>query len=90
MTRLFIRHETLYTYEYPVAFGPHRLLVRPRDSHATRLVDASLQLFPPGDTRWVYDAMSNCVCLYSPQGERRGTQRSSAKLTIDLSLPAAS
>jgi transglutaminase-like putative cysteine protease len=69
MTRLLIRHETLYSYERPVAFSSHRLLLRPRDSHATRLVDASLQLFPSGETRWVYDALSNCVCLFSPRGE---------------------
>ena len=41
MTCLTIRHETLYSYERPVGFSPHRLLVRPRDSHATRIVEAS-------------------------------------------------
>ena len=69
MTRLSIRHETLYRYGQAVGFGPHRLMVRPRDSHADRLVEASLELWPPGDTRWVYDAMGNCLCLYHPQGE---------------------
>jgi hypothetical protein len=37
MTRFNIRHETRYDYDRPVRFGPHRLLVRPRDSHAIRL-----------------------------------------------------
>lgn len=67
--RLTIRHETLYEYDQPVGFGPHRLLIRPRDGHASRLVDASLELSPPGETRWVYDAMGNCVCWYAPSGE---------------------
>jgi len=71
MVRLCIRHETLYTYERPVRFSTHRLLVRPRDSHATRVVDAHLTLSPPGDTRWLYDALANSVCLYTPQGESR-------------------
>ena len=31
MTRLRIRHETFYTYEQPVSFGLHRLLLRPRE-----------------------------------------------------------
>jgi transglutaminase-like putative cysteine protease len=66
MTRLSIRHETLYRYGQPVAFGPQRLLVRPRDSHADRLVEASLELSPPGETRWVYDALGNCLCWYQP------------------------
>jgi len=69
MTRLGIRHETLYRYGQPVAFGPQRLLVRPRDSHADRLVEASLELSPPGDTRWVYDALGNCLCWYQPIGQ---------------------
>lgn len=69
MTRLSIRHETLYRYGQAVGFGPHRLMVRPRDSHADRLVEASLELWPRGDTRWVYDAMGNCLCWYQPLGE---------------------
>lgn len=68
MTRLSIRHETRYTYERPVGFGPHRLLVRPRDSHAMRLTAASLTLSPLGDTRWAYDALGNSVCFFTPQG----------------------
>jgi transglutaminase-like putative cysteine protease len=69
MTRLLIRHETVYAYERPVRFGPHRLVVRPRDSHATRVAQATLTFSPTGDTRWVYDAMGNCVCLLQPHGE---------------------
>ena len=69
MTRLSIRHETTYRYGQPVAFGPQRLMVRPRDSHAVRLVDASLELSQPGDTRWMHDALGNCICWYHPHGE---------------------
>ena len=69
MTRLSIRHETTYHYGQAVGFGPQRLMVRPRDSHADRLVEASLELFPAGETRWVYDAMGNCVCWYQPMGQ---------------------
>jgi YD repeat-containing protein len=71
MTRLRIRHETRYSYERPVAFGPHRLLVRPRDSHATRIVGASLGFSPAGETRWTYDALGNCVCRLRPLGSAR-------------------
>jgi len=71
MVRLSIRHETLYTYERPVRFATHRLLVRPRDSHAIRVVETSLTLSPPGDTRWLYDALGNSVCCFTPQGEGR-------------------
>lgn len=67
--RLNIRHETTYVYERPVAFGPHRLLVRPRDSHALRVVGARLTFSPLGSTRWIYDATGNCLCLLQPEGE---------------------
>lgn len=69
MARLAIRHETFYTYERPVAFAPHRLLLRPRDSHAIRVVAATLTVSPPGETQWQYDALGNSVCLFRPQGE---------------------
>ena len=71
MSRFSIRHETRYDYERPVSFGPHRLLVRPRDSHAIRIIEASLTLSPPGDTRWTLDALANSVCHFSPQGSAR-------------------
>lgn len=80
--RLTIRHETLYDYDQPVGFGPHRLLIRPRDSHASRLVEASLELSPPGETRWTYDAMGNCVCWYAPAGEA-SQLRIVSRLVID-------
>jgi YD repeat-containing protein len=69
VTRLSILHETRYDYAQPVSFGLHRLLLRPRDSHAIRLVKASLELAPGSDTRWVYDALGNCVCLLQPRGQ---------------------
>jgi transglutaminase-like putative cysteine protease len=71
MARISIRHETVYNYEKPVRFAAHRLLVRPRDSHAIRVVETSLTLSPPGDTRWFYDALGNSVCCFTPQGEGR-------------------
>ncbi len=69
MARLRIRHETLYTYERPVGFAAHRLLLRPRDSHAIRVVEAVMTVSPPGDTRWLYDALGNSVCCFTPAGE---------------------
>jgi YD repeat-containing protein len=71
MSRFSIRHETLYEYDRPVRFGAHRLLVRPRDSHAIRLLSAQLTLSPPGETRWTLDALGNSVCHFTPKGEAR-------------------
>jgi transglutaminase-like putative cysteine protease len=68
VARLTITHETLYRYERPVAFGLHRFLLRPRDSHAIRVNEASLIVSPQGNSRWVFDALGNCVCLFTPEG----------------------
>lgn len=69
MACLTIRHETHYAYDRPVRFAPHRLLIRPRDSHAIRVANASLAFSPAGATRWAYDALGNSVCWLTPQGE---------------------
>ena len=66
MSRLSIRHETLYAYDRPVGFGPWRLLMRPLDSHAIRVVEASLEFEPFGRTRWGYDAYGNSICWFTP------------------------
>jgi len=66
MPRLRIRHESLYSYSEPVRFGPWRLLMRPLDTHATRLISASLET-PPSELKWAYDAYGNCVCHLQPR-----------------------
>lgn len=71
MARLRIRHETIYDYPAPVTFGPWRLRMRPADGHGQRVLDARLDLTPPGPTRWTYDAYGNSVCHFTPQGASR-------------------
>jgi transglutaminase-like putative cysteine protease len=68
MSRLRIRHETVYTYDRPVGFGPWRLLMRPLDTHAIRLVEASLEMQCAGPARWTYDAYGNSICTFTPAG----------------------
>ncbi len=36
-------------------------MLRPRDSHDLRLVDAELTLSPPGEMRWMHDVFGNSV-----------------------------
>jgi transglutaminase-like putative cysteine protease len=63
MGRLAIRHETRYEYEHEVDFGEWRLMLRPTDSHALRVVSAKLEFTPAGQARWAYDAWGNSVCF---------------------------
>ena len=56
-----ITHITRYTYDRPVEFGEHRLLVRPRDGHDLRVISAHLSISPPSTLRWHFDTFGNSV-----------------------------
>jgi hypothetical protein len=57
-----IRHVTTYRYRRPVAFGEHRMMFRPRDSHDQRVIQADLRISPePTNLRFVQDAFGNNV-----------------------------
>ena len=68
MKPLTVRHATTYRYARPVGFGPHRLMLRPRDSHDLRLVRTELALSPPARLRWIHDVFGNSVGLASFAG----------------------
>ena len=38
MPLLTIHHKTEYRYAHPVAFGEHRIMLRPRDGHDLRVL----------------------------------------------------
>jgi len=64
MLVITVRHATTYRYRQPVAFGEHRMMLRPRDSHDQKLLDAKLFITPePADIRWVLDVFGNCVAI---------------------------
>ena len=61
MTSFRVRHETVYSYARPVAFGEHRLMIRPRDSHVLRLRSATLLVEPAASVRWSFDIFGNSI-----------------------------
>jgi transglutaminase-like putative cysteine protease len=62
MPSLTIRHVTTYRYQQPVTFGEHRMMLRPRDSHDQRVIEAHLEITPePKSLRLVQDAFGNHV-----------------------------
>jgi transglutaminase-like putative cysteine protease len=64
MPVLTVRHVTTYRYKQPVAFGEHRMMLRPRDSYDQKLLDTKLEITPePVDMRWVHDVFGNCVAI---------------------------
>jgi transglutaminase-like putative cysteine protease len=64
MTSLTIRHVTTYRYRKPVSFGEHRLMLRPRESHDQKIIEASLGITPePSSLRFVEDSFGNHVAI---------------------------
>ena len=61
MSTLSISHKTRYSYDRPVEFGPHDLMLRPRDGHDMRILESSLTVSPPADVGWAYDTFGNSV-----------------------------
>lgn len=60
---LHVRHVTRYQYAEPVVFGPHRLMIRPRDSFDLRILDTELDIFPAAELAWSHDVYGNPVAV---------------------------
>jgi transglutaminase-like putative cysteine protease len=64
MPLLTIHHKTEYRYAHPVAFGEHRIMLRPRDGHDLRVVSGDLAIVPqPMRLRWIHDVFGNSVAI---------------------------
>lgn len=69
MSCLRIVHETTYHYAKPVHFGPHRLVLRPREGHDLRVEEMTLRISPDYDLEWSRDVFGNSVAtayFFSP------------------------
>lgn len=56
-----IDHRTTYRYHQPVSLGPHRLMLRPRESRDVRLTSSELTVTPPATVTWAQDVFGNAV-----------------------------
>ena len=64
MPLLTIHHKTEYRYAHPVAFGEHRIMLRPRDGHDLRVLSGDLKIVPePASLRWIHDVFGNSVAI---------------------------
>lgn len=61
MPRLTVCHRTTYRFRRDVSFGPHRLMIRPRDGHDLRVVGSALRLTPEAEVVWTYDVFGNSI-----------------------------
>ena len=62
MPILTIRHVTTYNYKQPVAFGEHRMMLRPRDDNDQKVLKSELEITPePSHIAWTQDIFGNHV-----------------------------
>ena len=61
MIALRIQHKTTYRYREPVRLGPHRLMLRPRESRELRLTSSFVSVTPDAIVTWAHDVAGNAV-----------------------------
>jgi len=66
---LTIRHRTTYRYRQPVAFGEHRMMLRPRDCAEQRVIDIQLAIDPePVQLHSIADGYGNHIGIATFSG----------------------
>jgi transglutaminase-like putative cysteine protease len=68
MIALEIRHRTTYRYRRLVSLGPHRLMLRPRESRDLRLISSAVTVAPAAQVAWAHDVLGNSVATAMFQG----------------------
>jgi len=61
LARLDILHTTTYRYRQAVKLGPHRLMLRPRETRELRLFSHELSISPPATVTWAHDVAGNAI-----------------------------
>lgn len=85
MITIAIHHQTTYRYDVPLKFGPHRLLLRPRESRNLLLKSHDLQLRPEGIVTWAHDVFGNTVATATfSEAATTLVIESFAELTLDV------
>ena len=70
MKRIRIVHNTEYHYRQPVALGPHRVMMRPREGHDVRIVRGRLDVEPKPTMRWLRDIDGNSIAVLTFSSRR--------------------
>jgi transglutaminase-like putative cysteine protease len=62
MPILSVKHVTTYHYQQPVAFGEHRMMLRPRDDDDQKVLHSEIEITPkPKQLAWTRDIFGNHV-----------------------------
>jgi transglutaminase-like putative cysteine protease len=61
--KLRIRHRTTYFYSESVSFGPHRMMLRPREGHDIKIAQSVLEITPAHSIHWIRDVNGNSIAV---------------------------
>ena len=61
MACLDVLHTTTYRYRQAVDLGPHRLMLRPRETRELRLFSHDLSITPAAAVTWAHDVAGNSI-----------------------------
>jgi transglutaminase-like putative cysteine protease len=61
MIPLRVRHRTTYRYRRAVDLGPHRLMLRPRESRDLQVITLVVGVSPTSTVTWAHDVFGNAV-----------------------------
>ena len=86
MISLKIHHKTTYRFNKPVALGPHRLMLRPRENRDLHLISSHLTVTPEAVVTWAHDVFGNAVATATFQTK---TDNLAIDSVTELQLDAA-
>jgi transglutaminase-like putative cysteine protease len=84
---LRIYHRTIYRFHRPVSFGPHRLMLRPRESRDLRLISSNMTVTPEAVVTWAQDVLGNAVATATFQSMAKVLEIDSVA-AIEVDAPA--
>ncbi len=61
--KLRIQHRTTYRYAEKVLFGPHRIMLRPREGHDIQIEQSVLEIAPAHRIHWIRDTYGNSIAV---------------------------
>ena len=87
MPVVHVSHVTEYRCAAAVFLGPHRLMLRPRETRALRLLAFDLSIVPEAAVTWAHDVAGNSVGTARFLGTT-DMLRIESRMSVDLDAPA--
>jgi transglutaminase-like putative cysteine protease len=84
---LDIVHTTTYRYRHEVPLGPHRLMLRPRETRELRLFSHALSITPAATVTWAHDVAGNAIATAVFDGKTDNLVIES-RASVELTSPA--